>query len=171
MLEAASPERSRELRQTIASATELGTSLTQRLLAFARRQHLEPELVELNDLVEGLTDLIYLTLRDNIVFSVQPSDKELFVRVDAGQLESAILNICLNAAQAIPDSGHITITLTSPDGAHAIITVQDTGAGMPPGVWPMPWSPSSAPGGRQGDRPGTRHGLRVHPAIQWRRAD
>lgn len=134
MLEAASPARSRELRQTIASATELGTSLTQRLLAFARRQHLEPELVELNDLVEGLTDLIYLTLRDNIVLSVEPSDKELFVRVDAGQLESAILNICLNAAQAIPDSGHITITLASPDDAHAIITVEDTGAGMSPGV-------------------------------------
>lgn len=134
MLEAASPERSRDLRHTIASAIELGTSLTQRLLAFARRQHLEPELVELNDLVEGLTDLIYLTLRDNITLGVQPADQELFVRVDAGQLESAIINICLNAAQAISDSGRITITLASPDGEHAVITVQDTGVGMSPSV-------------------------------------
>ncbi|WP_370673736.1 ATP-binding protein [Pleomorphomonas sp. PLEO] len=134
MLEGASPERSRELRNSIASAIELGTSLTQRLLAFARRQHLEPELVELNELVEGLTDLIYLTLRDNIVLSVQPTDQPLFVRVDAGQLESAIINLCLNAAQAIPDSGRITITLASPDGQHAIITIEDTGCGMTPGV-------------------------------------
>ncbi len=135
MLEAASPERSRELRHTIASAIELGTSLTQRLLAFARRQHLEPELVELNDLVEGLTDLIYLTLRDNIDFSVRPADEELLVRVDAGQLESAIINICLNAAQAIPDSGRITVVLTSsPDGEQAIITIEDTGCGMTPAV-------------------------------------
>lgn len=134
MLEAASPKRSRELRHTIASAIELGTSLTQRLLAFARRQHLEPELVELNDLMEGLTDLIYLTLRDNITLGVQPADQDLFVRVDAGQLESAVINICLNAAQAISDSGRITITLASPDGEHAVITVEDTGVGMSPRV-------------------------------------
>lgn len=134
MLEAASPERSRELRHTIGSAVELGTSLTQRLLAFARRQHLEPELVELNELVEGLTDLIYLTLRDNISFRVQPADEDLFVRVDAGQLESAIINICLNAAQAISDSGQITIRLASSDDEHAVIAVEDTGSGMSPSV-------------------------------------
>ncbi|MCM5560072.1 ATP-binding protein [Pleomorphomonas sp. JP5] len=132
MLEAASPERSRELRQSMASAVELGTSLTQRLLAFARRQHLEPELVELNELVEGLTDLIYLTLRDNITLNVQPAAEELFVRVDAGQLESAIINICLNAAQAIPDSGRIAIALAPSDDGHAILTIEDTGLGMAP---------------------------------------
>ena len=135
MLEAASPERGRELRQSIASAVELGTSLTQRLLAFARRQHLEPELVELNELVEGLTDLIYLTLRDNITLSVQPAREELFVRVDAGQLESAIINICLNAAQAIPDSGRIAIALApSNDGRDAVLTIEDTGLGMAPNI-------------------------------------
>ncbi len=134
MLEAASPERSRELRQSMASAVELGTSLTQRLLAFARRQHLDPELVELNELVEGLTDLIYLTLRDNISLSVLPANEELFVRVDAGQLESAIINICLNAAQAIPDSGRITIALAPSDDGHAILTIEDTGLGMAPNI-------------------------------------
>lgn len=134
MLEAASPERGRELRRSIASAVEVGTSLTQRLLAFARRQHLEPELIELNELIEGLTDLIYLTLRENIGLSVQPAGEDLFVRVDAGQLESAIINICLNAAQAIPDSGHITIALAPSEDRHAILTIADTGLGMTPSV-------------------------------------
>lgn len=132
---------------------------------------LEPELVELNDPIEGLTDLTYLTLRDNVTLSVKPIEEDLFVRVDAGQLESAIINTCLDAAQAVSDSGQITITLASPDGEHAVMTAEDTGAGMAPNVLAHAIEPFFSARRDGKDGAGARHGLRVHSPVQWRRTD
>ena len=123
----------RELRGSISSAAELGSALVQRLLAFARRQRLTPEVVELNGLVEGMADLISFALREDIALDIRPAPEPLTVRVDPGQLESALLNLCLNAGQAIAGAGTITLTVTA-QGGMAAIEVADTGRGMTPEV-------------------------------------
>lgn len=133
MMETAPPERQGSLRQTIASAVDLGSMLTGRLLSFARRQQLEPETVDLPTLVEGMADLIGFALRDAVDLVIDVPGDRIPVRVDPGQLESAILNLCLNAGQAIEGPGRITLRVLR-DGAQARIEVADTGAGMPPEV-------------------------------------
>jgi signal transduction histidine kinase len=133
LMESAPPDRQAMLRQTIGSAVELGTSLTGRLLAFARRQHLEPETVDLPTLLEGIADLVGFALRDGVELVVNAGSEPLPVRVDPGQLESAILNLCLNGGQAIEGAGRITLTARR-DGGLAVIEVTDTGTGMTPEV-------------------------------------
>lgn len=133
MMDTAPPERQASLRQAMAGAIDLGISLTQRLLSFARRQQLEPETVELNQLAEGLIDLVGFALRDEITLDLRIAAQPLPVRVDPGQLESAILNLCLNAGQAIDGPGQITLS-TFAEGDQAVIEVADTGIGMTPHV-------------------------------------
>ncbi|MDO9641025.1 MAG: ATP-binding protein [Pseudotabrizicola sp.] len=133
LMDTAPPERQAMLRQTIASAVDLGGALIGRLLAFARRQHLEPELLDLPALVDGIVDLVSLALPDRVDLVVNIAPVPLPVRVDPGQLESAILNLCLNAGQAIADVGRVTVTV-SQDRDQAVIEVADTGTGMPPHI-------------------------------------
>ncbi len=118
------------LLQRVSGAAELGTSLTQRLLAFARKQRLVPEVVELNELVEGLTDLVGIGLKQGVTLEAHASAENLCVRVDPGQLESAILNLCLNANQSIEGQGMIHITVSKSGDNAAIIDISDTGCGM-----------------------------------------
>jgi PAS domain S-box-containing protein len=72
------------LLQRITNATEIGTSLTQRLLAFARKQRLAPEIVELNDLVGGLGELLEIGLKEGVTLITEPVDEQLFVRLIPG---------------------------------------------------------------------------------------
>ncbi|MBL4875813.1 MAG: HAMP domain-containing protein [Cohaesibacteraceae bacterium] len=116
--------------QRISNAIEMGTSLTHRLLAFARKQALVPEIVELNELVEGLADFISIGLEKNVQLETVLSADRINVLADPGQLESAILNLCLNSNQAIDDKGVITITVSDYDDAKASIEVRDNGHGM-----------------------------------------
>ncbi|AXV18097.1 histidine kinase (plasmid) [Neorhizobium sp. SOG26] len=134
LMETASPERMSGLRQSIGSALEVGTSLTQRLLAFARRLNLEPEVVDLNTLLQGVEDLIGFALSEEIEFEIKVTDKPLMVRVDPGQMESALLNLCLNAGQAISGAGRVEIRLSLKSHEIAQIEVSDTGRGMSPEV-------------------------------------
>ena len=129
LMDSAAPARQAALRQTLAGAVDLGMSLTQRLLSFARRQQLEPETVDLAGLIEGLADLIGFALRDEITLTLELPPAPLLVRVDPGQLESALLNLCLNAGQAIDGPGQITLSLGAEAG-QAVISVRDTGIGM-----------------------------------------
>ena len=133
LMDSAPPERQGMLRQTVASAVDLGAALTGRLLAFARRQHLEPELLDLPGLVDGIVDLVSLALPDRVDLVVRTTSGPLPVLVDPGQLESAILNLCLNAGQAIDGAGRVTLTV-SDEVDQAVIEVADTGAGMPPEI-------------------------------------
>jgi signal transduction histidine kinase/HAMP domain-containing protein len=134
LIETVPPDRVPALRQSLGTALDIGTALTQRLLAFARRLNLEPEVMDLNTLVEGVEDLISLALTDQVTLQIHQADQPLMVRIDPGQMESALLNLCLNAAQAISGKGYIKISLglASPDMAQ--IDVRDTGCGMSPDV-------------------------------------
>lgn len=133
LMDGASPGRQAMLRQSIASAVDLGASLTGRLLAFARRQHLEPETVDLPALVDGIADLVGFALRDGVELVIDAAPGALPVLVDPGQLESAILNLCLNAGQAIRSSGQITLSVRR-EAEQAVIEVADNGIGMTPDV-------------------------------------
>ncbi len=131
LLQTGSARVSREtLLQRIANAVDIGTSLTQRLLAFARKQALAPEVVEINELIEGLGDLISIGLKDGVVLETTPAPVPLYVRVDPGQLESAILNLCLNSNQAISGRGKITVQVAKTGAETVQISVTDTGCGM-----------------------------------------
>ncbi|RYH06055.1 ATP-binding protein [Tropicimonas sp. IMCC6043] len=155
LMETAPEARQAGLRQSIASAVEIGTSLTQRLLSFARRQRLEPERVELNTLVDGMTDLIGFALRDEISLEIRTTGAPLWVTVDPGQMESAILNLCLNAGQAIEGPGRITVSVF-PEDEQVMLDVADTGAGMPPEVLAHAMEPFFT---ARGDGSGTGLGL------------
>ena len=133
LLDKAGPERQHELIDAIANAAEIGTSQVQRLLAFARRQRLAPEQVELNALIDGIGDLVGLALREGIELAIEPSGGPVTVLVDPGQLESALLNLCLNAAHAMDGPGTIRLRVRA-DRDNAHIEVIDTGEGMTPVV-------------------------------------
>lgn len=118
------------LLQRISNAVDLGTSLTQRLLAFARKQALAPEVVEMNELIEGLAELVQIGLKDDVNLQIKLAPTPLHVKADPGQLESAILNLCLNANQAMNSAGQITVLLHKAPPDSVQIIVQDTGCGM-----------------------------------------
>jgi PAS domain S-box-containing protein len=122
---------------------ERGAALTGRLLAFARRQDLRAEPLNLAKLIEGMGDLLGRSLHAGIVVAVKiPSDLPPIL-VDANQLEMALLNLSINARDSMPDGGTLTIEaaphLASPDnddalaeGRYVRLSVADTGHGMDP---------------------------------------
>lgn len=114
----------------IENAVDYGASLTDRLLAFARKQPLSPEVFDLNALVEGMVELVEIGLKPGVDLEVVPAKVPLLVRADPGQLESAIFNLVLNGNHAIETAGTIRIELTKTTNDFAEISVVDTGSGM-----------------------------------------
>ncbi|HUG99466.1 MAG TPA: PAS domain S-box protein [Gammaproteobacteria bacterium] len=137
--------RLRPLAEMISGAAQRGAELTQSLLAFARRQALEPSAVDLNALVAGMYGLLHRTLGENIEIKFTPSVEVDRAMVDPAQLESALLNLCLNARDAMPDGGRLTIetglreldgdfantNLDIVPGEYVMVAVSDTGTGIP----------------------------------------
>ena len=136
-----------EDRRTIAlldnamQGVKRGTSLTQRMLAFARRQELKPEAVDIANLVEGIRELLVRTLGPSIDIETRFPRTMALVRTDANQLETAVINLALNARDAMPYGGKIVIagreekvqaehpTRLRP-GQYVCLSVADNGAGM-----------------------------------------
>jgi PAS domain S-box-containing protein len=129
-------------------AASSGAELTERLLAFARRKPLIARGMDINALVLGMKSLLARTLPERITVDIAPSDDAWNIVADASQLESAILNLTLNARDAMPQGGTIligtaNITVTDADAAQNIdavpgdyveISVTDNGTGMTPEV-------------------------------------
>jgi PAS domain S-box-containing protein len=120
---------------------ERGTSLTRRLLAFARRQELHPEPVDVRRLVHEMRDLLRRTLGPGIVIDLGFAEALPPAIVDAHQLELALLNLAVNARDAMPGGGRLTIAADRGDivqahpdgpaaGAYVRLSVTDTGLGM-----------------------------------------
>ena len=115
-----------------------GAALTQRLLAFARRQDLKLQPTDLGPLLRGMNDLIGRSIGSQIEFVMDIPKHLPPVLVDANQIELAILNLAVNARDAMPEGGHLTITLDAgeldePSGSlapHVRVSVIDTGTGM-----------------------------------------
>ena len=116
-----------------------GAALTHRLLAFARRQTLEPRAVDLNRLVAGMDELIRRTVGPGIAIETELAADLWPVLCDANQMENALLNLSLNARDAMPHGGVLRIATANAAGVDkqgdtVSITVGDTGAGMPPEI-------------------------------------
>lgn len=118
-------------------------SLTQRLLAFSRRQTLDPKPTDVNRLIAGLEDLLRRTIGPENTLEVVGAGGLWTANIDAGQLENAILNLCINARDAMPEGGRITIETANKwlddrgarerdlaPGQYLSICVTDTGCGM-----------------------------------------
>lgn len=114
------------LRNTV----DMGTALVQRLLAFAKRQPLLPEVVDLTALVAGTEDLIAIGLGSDIELQLSLPDGPVWIRVDPGQMESALLNLCLNAGQAMDARGSIQVHVAAPSDGTVRLVVTDRGHGM-----------------------------------------
>ncbi|MDB5454792.1 MAG: multi-sensor hybrid histidine kinase [Caulobacter sp.] len=113
-------------------AAERGGALTQQLLAFSRRQHLNPVTVELNGLIEAFSPLLRQAVSEAVTLVLDLAAEPLHVHLDAAQFEGALLNLAVNARDAMAGGGALTITTTRLAGSEDWIqvTVRDTGAGM-----------------------------------------
>ena len=131
--ELAEPKR-RRYAEAIVQASERAAALTGQLLAFARRQPLQPEVLDVNGLIRGMTDLLDRTLGERILVRTELAPKACAVEADRAQLESALLNIAVNARDAMPDGGELLISTAAHDGGEdgpmIAISVRDTGSGM-----------------------------------------
>jgi PAS domain S-box-containing protein len=137
------PDEPRLLRlvDSALEGSQRGASLTQRLLAFARRQDLRPQPTDVAALVHGMTDLLQRSLGPALRVTTRFPDDLPQARVDANQLEMAILNLAVNARDAMPDGGTLTlsaraVTIDAPDdpglppGRYLCLSLTDTGLGM-----------------------------------------
>ena len=129
-------------------ATERAATLTHRLLAFARQQALAPEPVDANKMIAGMSDLLRSTLGEHIRIETVASAGLWPTHADAHQLESAVLNIAINARDAMPEGGRLTIETANAHldeaycrenaevepGQFVLIAISDTGDGMKPEV-------------------------------------
>jgi signal transduction histidine kinase/CheY-like chemotaxis protein len=128
-------------------AAKRAAALTHRLLAFSRRQTLEPRPTNVNTLMYGMTELIRRTVGPAVRVETMGTEDLWPACVDASQLENALLNLCLNARDAMPDGGRITLATSNqwldreaarinevPEGQYLCLSVSDTGSGMLPEV-------------------------------------
>ncbi|HEY7807687.1 MAG TPA: PAS domain S-box protein [Croceibacterium sp.] len=139
----AGPRLKRSLENAMKGA-DRAAALTQRLLAFARRQPLTPKPIDIDRLVTGMSELLLRTLGEQVRLEIVTSPGLWRVEADPNQLESAILNLCLNARDAMPAGGELTIETANaqldqnyvasesevPPGQYVMIAVTDTGEGM-----------------------------------------
>jgi len=144
-----SPRDARYL-EMIKTAAERGQSLTRQLLTFARRQALNPEPVDLAARVPAMREMLERSLRGDIAVNMQVLDELCPVAVDIGELDLAILNLGVNARDAMPQGGTLTLRVQRvalrgvPDdltGAFVALTVRDTGTGIPAALLPRVFEP------------------------------
>ncbi|RMU85894.1 Sensory box sensor histidine kinase/response regulator [Pseudomonas coronafaciens pv. porri] len=139
---------------TAQGAAKRAAALTHRLLAFSRRQTLDPQPTDVNRLMKGMTDLIQRTVGPSILVETIGTPGLWPTLVDASQLENALLNLCINARDAMPDGGRITIDASNrwvedgatqvhdlPEGQYLSLCVTDTGTGMTPEVMAKAFDP------------------------------
>ncbi|PSC03858.1 hybrid sensor histidine kinase/response regulator [Alsobacter soli] len=134
-----------KLLANAAYAARRGASLTHRLLSFSRQRELEPRVVNPNTVLAEMSELLARTLGGMVQIEKRCADDLWPVLIDPAQLELAILNLCVNARDAMPDGGTLTLStrnariadgdaLTLPAGDYVALTVRDTGSGMAPDV-------------------------------------
>jgi len=145
----------RGLADMISSAAQRGADLTQRLLAFARRQALEPRATDVGALLSGMSTLLRRALGEPVSIELRPADGLWPAMVDPAQLESAVLNLCLNARDAMEGGGQLSIAAnnehlaegrfsTYPDfepGDYVHIAITDTGCGISGDALPHVFEP------------------------------
>jgi signal transduction histidine kinase len=137
-----------KMAETIFNAAERGAGLTQLMLSFARRQPMDPSTFELNGLVAKMGTLMNRTIGADIDIKFELADGLGKVTTDPRQLETALLNLVVNARDAMPDGGSLTIETSNVDisedyaaqnigitpGRYVLLALSDTGSGIPPDI-------------------------------------
>jgi PAS domain S-box-containing protein len=119
----------------IRRAAERGTSLVRQLLTFSRREEVRSEVVDLNAVVRDLEKLLRRAVGEHVELRLELADELPPVSADAAQLEQVLVNLVVNARDAVVDAGgRISITTAAGDGDEVELCVADTGTGMPPEV-------------------------------------
>lgn len=151
-LELLEPQLDREQQKVLLKeaqdAAMLGSKLTDQLLTFARRRHMDAQVIQLNDQVIGITDMLRRTLGEQVMLSTSLARDVWPIRADPGQFQSAIVNMAVNARDAMAQGGKLVIETRNivldddhadfhPDikpGEYVQLSIADTGSGMPPEV-------------------------------------
>jgi two-component system, cell cycle sensor histidine kinase and response regulator CckA len=133
--------------QAIRDAAELAADLTRQLVVFSSRQRLQQTVLNLNDVIERARTGLQRLTRDSIVLETRPADALWSVNADAGQIFQIVLNLVVNARDAMPDGGAVTLETANvtigpgiarrrsiEPGDYVELSVQDTGTGIPPEV-------------------------------------
>ena len=174
------PRVSRLLDRAILGA-ERGATLTARLLAFARRQELKVEFVALQKLIPEMLDFLRHSVGPNVAIRVEISPDVCAIEVDANQLELALINLAVNARDAMPQGGTLTIACHNEENGKKVglsrdpfvcITISDTGEGMSEDdVGASPGTVLHHKGHRQRHRARSFNGAGIYRAIRWRHPD
>ncbi len=129
---------------SICKAVERGSTLTRQLLAFSRQQVLQPQVISVGDHLDGVKDMLARVIGEDIELSIKRGNRDIHVKVDPAQFEQVVMNLVVNARDAMPGGGKLMIEASefeidddycsrNPDarsGIHAMIAVSDTGCGM-----------------------------------------
>ncbi len=135
---------SRELTQEIHKTADQAATLTRQLLAFSRKQILQPKVLDLNDVMVGVGKMLGRLIGEDIALKTNLSSRLWRVKIDVGQIEQVLVNLAVNARDAMPRGGSLTIETANieldetaarshPDvkpGPYVVISVRDTGCGM-----------------------------------------
>ncbi len=130
--------------ETVMNAAKMATNLTKQLLAFSRKQIIQPEVVNLNAVVSEMGKMLGRLIGENVELEIAPAGGLWNVKVDVGQIEQALMNLVINARDAMPEGGKLTIEtanamfdeeyakghIDTAPGEHVMISVSDTGHGM-----------------------------------------
>jgi two-component system cell cycle sensor histidine kinase/response regulator CckA len=133
---------------SITKAVERGGALTRQLLAFSRQQVLEPHVISIAEHLDGLKDMLARVIGEDIQLEILPGNPKLRLKVDPTQLEQVVMNLVVNARDAMPDGGRLTIETNEIDidddycsrnpearpGMHVLMAVTDSGCGMSPEI-------------------------------------
>ena len=129
---------------TVVEAANRASALTRQLLAFSRHQAVQPKVLDLNRLVQKVSKMLRRVIGEDVVLRLAPAPQPARVRADPGQLEQVLMNLAVNARDAMPKGGGLTIEIASldlqahspgappdlPPGGYVVLTVSDTGTGM-----------------------------------------
>ncbi|HBL18687.1 MAG: hypothetical protein A2X36_13665 [Elusimicrobia bacterium GWA2_69_24] len=131
----------------IRRAAERASALTRQLLAFSRRQRLLPRVIDLNAAVSELGKMLRRLIGEGVELALEPAPQAVWVKVDPGQFEQVVVNLAVNARDAMPQGGRLSIRAgwaelageaaalaQLPPGRYALLAVADTGTGMEPSV-------------------------------------
>ncbi|GAA5786223.1 hypothetical protein GCM10007860_32620 [Chitiniphilus shinanonensis] len=148
------PDKLRQYVARIREAGERGAKLTAQLLSFSRRQRLAPQVLDLNATITGMLDLLRSTLGGSIAVETQLAEDPWLALVDPTQVELIVLNLAINARDAMEGGGQLWLTTSNQSlwqapsrpeepepGQYVVLTVRDSGSGMPPDVLAKAFEP------------------------------
>jgi PAS domain S-box-containing protein len=131
---AGDPDRVRRIAKSLSDGTRRGASLTRQMLLFAHKETIKFEQLDLNECVREAAGMLRRLVKANIEFAVKLADGELSIEGDRGQIDQVLMNLVVNASDAMPQGGRLTIRTEHADGRFPRLTVQDTGSGIPAAI-------------------------------------